>query len=160
MPKDDRTDFGSTLDFRQPQHSCRRFLFFCVNERFSMAFCLLVYQPCDVGTRKICLLLLHHILFCKIDIRKDYIHKTFACKYFSKKICTIVMAQELWRHCVWFLGKIDVFMPEFASILLLLFFLSGHRHLLINIHVVQFQHKFEFARTHVFQFVQTFQDTI
>ena len=66
-----------------------------------MAFCLVVRQPCYVGTSTYHRL---HIpfLFCKIDIREDAnIHKTFACRNLSNNICTVV---EEWHHGYFCLG--------------------------------------------------------
>ena len=64
-----------------PQHFCRRFLFFCKNSNLSLAFYLVVSQPCKAGTNTYPRLYIV-LQFCEIDIREDAnIHKAIACKY-------------------------------------------------------------------------------
>ena len=69
-----------------PQHSCRRFLFFCANSSLSTAFCLVVHQHYDAGTNA-------HPRLC-IPFHAN-IHKAITCKYLSKNICTVV---KEWIH--------------------------------------------------------------
>ena len=54
---------------QQPQHFCRRFLFFCRTGSSFSACCLVVRQPCDAGTNA-CPRLYIPFLFCRIDIRE------------------------------------------------------------------------------------------
>ena len=49
---------------QQPQHSCRRCLFFCGNSSLSLAFCLVVHQPYDAGSNTYPRLYIP-FLFCK-----------------------------------------------------------------------------------------------
>ena len=109
-------------------HSCRRFLFFCVNISLSLAFCLAVHQPCIAETDT-CLQPYIPFLLCKIDTREGAnIHKAIACKYLSNNIYTVVeewihgyfclgcfsssthfdlvrrVARAVWRHCVLVFG--------------------------------------------------------
>ena len=83
------------------QHPCRRFLFFCGTSSLSLAFYLVVHQPCNAETDT-CLQPYNPFRFCRIDTREDAnIHKAIACKYPSNNIFTIV---EEWHHGYFCLG--------------------------------------------------------
>ena len=142
---------------QQPQHSCRRFLFFLGCCSFSASY-LVVHQPCNAETDT-CLQPYNPFHFYRVGTLADaFTHKAFACRYFSNNICTVVeewthgylslgyffhdtfrhvtrMAQKVWRHCVlFFLRTIITLMPETALVPLrtLAFFLStGNRYLFL-----------------------------
>ena len=53
-----------------------------------------------------------------------------------------------------------LFFSPFSPLSFFFFLIIGHRYLLMNLHVVQFQYSFELHRLTYSQFVQTFQDIV
>ena len=85
---------------QEPQHSCHRFLFIFGSGSLSV-FQLVVHQPLNAETRT-CLQPHKPFNFQRIGTRADAnIHKTFARKYLSIDICTVV---EEWTHGYFCLG--------------------------------------------------------